>query len=62
LIDGGDNTNIKCLVGHTSYLVIGLKNIKLSSGMFTFNAVGVYRHLKGLEEFICPDDRGNILL
>jgi len=62
LINGGDNTNIKCSVGCTSYLVIGVKNCKLSSGMLTFNAIDVYRHLKGLEECICPDDRGNRFL
>lgn len=62
LINGGDNTKIKCLVGCTSYLVIGVKNCKLSSGMLTFNAIDVYHHLKGLEECICPDDRGNRFL
>ena len=62
LINGGDNTNIKCSVGCTSYFVIGVKNCKLSSGMLTFNTVDVYRHLKGLEQCICPDDRGNRFL
>lgn len=62
LINGGDNTNIKCLVGRTSYLVIDVKNIKLSSGMLTFNTIEVYYHLKGLEEFICTDDRSNRFL
>jgi hypothetical protein len=62
LINGRDNTNINCWVGRTSYLVIGVKNIKLSSGMLTCNAIDVYCHLKGLEEFICPDNRRNRFL
>jgi len=62
LINGADNTNIKCWVGCTSYLVTGVKNIELSTGMLTFNAIDVYCHLKGLEEFICPDDRGSRFL